>query len=146
MTIQNEEIDILKIKEILSSSKTIAIIGLSDKEYRPSYQVAKYLLENNYEIIPVNPNLTSWNGIKAYKSISEIPIKVDIADYFINSENVFPLVEEALSLSLERRPRVIWLQEGILCNKCYELAKQKNTPIIMNHCIMKMHYKLFKKS
>ncbi|MCX8166977.1 MAG: CoA-binding protein [Candidatus Micrarchaeota archaeon] len=147
MNTQNENSQELElIRDLLLKSRKICIVGLSDKLDRPSFHVAKYLQENGYEIIPINPNIESWNNIKAYRSIKEVTKKIDIVDYFIRPENVFSLVQEALNLPSQFLPRAIWLQEGITCDKCKDLADQKKVPIVMDKCIMKMHYKIFKDS
>jgi len=100
------------IKEILSNSKTVAVVGISPKEDRPSYIVASYLKSKGYQIIPVRPDGEEILGEKVYHSLSEIPkeIKVEVVDIFRKSEDVPPIVEEAI----QRGAKVVWMQEGII--------------------------------
>jgi len=98
---------------ILRDAKTIAVVGLSDKQDRPSFGVAEYLLDAGYDIIPVNPMITGWNGRKSYSSLAAIPdeIVIDIVDVFRKSEDAPPVVRGALARSPP--PKIVWLQEGV---------------------------------
>jgi hypothetical protein len=129
------------ISDILKNANTIAVIGLSDKEERPSYQVAKYLQEEGYRIVPVNPQITEVLGEKAYPDLLSIPkeIQVDIVDIFRRSEDVMPHVREAI----ERGDgKVIWMQEGVVNERAAGKAREKGLEVIMNACMMKSHKKL----
>lgn len=126
-------------KEILARSKNIAIIGLSDNPERPSYRVAKYLKEQGYRIIPVNPNLQEWWGEKSYSSLSEIPFSIDIADVFRQSKEIPGIVREAL----DKKIPVLWLQLDITCPSALEKEAYENgLTIIKNCCIMMEHKRL----
>ncbi len=129
-----------KIKTILSGSRTIAVVGISDKPERDSYRVAKYLKEKGYEILPVNPAIEQWEGIRSYKSLQEIPgeKKVDIIDIFRKSDAVLPIVQEALKI----HPRTIWMQEGVVNEEAAELAKKNSLLVVMDRCMMKEHARL----
>ena len=129
-----------KIKTILSGSRTIAVVGISDKPERDSYRVAKYLKEKGYEILPVNPAIEQWEGIRSYKSLQEIPgeKKVDIIDIFRKSDVVLPIVQEALKI----HPRTIWMQEGVVNEEAAELAKKNSLLVVMDRCMMKEHARL----
>ena len=99
------EYDEKKIKQILQNAKTIAVVGLSRKRHRDSYRVAEYLQQSGYRIIPVNPSLREEVlGEKPYPNLSAVPIPIDIVNIFRKSEDVPPIVEEALSLA----PQCIW--------------------------------------
>lgn len=123
--------------EFLAQVKNIAVVGLSNKEERASYQVAKYLQEHGFKIIPVNPTIQEVLGEPAYPSISDIPshIPVDLVDVFRKSENVVPVVEEALQIGI----KLIWLQEGVINQEAAELAKKANAKIVMDQCIKKVY-------
>lgn len=126
------------IENVLKKSKIIAIIGLSDKPDRPSYQVTEYLISRGFTIIPVNPTIDSVFGLKSYSNFSSIPlnIKVDIVDVFRQSNQILPIVEEIIKSG--RKP-VIWLQEGIFNQEAEDLAKQNGLEIISGVCLMKAH-------
>jgi predicted CoA-binding protein len=130
-----------EIKKILSSSKTIAVIGISPKEDRPSYIVAFYLKSKGYRIIPVRPDGEWILGEKVYPSLSEIPkeIGVDVVDIFRRSEDVPPIVEEAIL----RGARVVWMQEGVIHKEAGEKAEKAGLKVVMDRCMKKEHQRLF---
>ena len=130
----------ISLENILKKSKTIAIIGLSDKPDRPSYQVAKYLISQGFIIIPVNPTINSVFGFKSYPSFSDIPpnIKIDIIDIFRKSDQVLPIIEEIVKS--DQKP-VIWFQEGSLNLEAENLAKENGFEVISGICLMKAHQK-----
>ncbi|MBP9758642.1 CoA-binding protein [Candidatus Dojkabacteria bacterium] len=120
----------------LTNIHTIAVIGLSDNPERPSYKVAQYLINNDYSIIPVNPNITEVFGRKSYASLQAIPkeIHIDLVDIFRDSNEVLPIVEVAISMGI----KYIWLQDGVKNDEAVELAQSKNTWIIADTCLMKV--------
>ncbi len=122
----------------LTQIKIIAIIGLSDKPDRPSFQVAQYLINQGYKIIPVNPNIQQVFGQKSYPSISSIPseINLDIIDIFRKSEEIVAIIQEIISTG---RHSVIWLQEGIDNPEAVNLAKSHGLEITSGICLMKFH-------
>ncbi|CAN5186835.1 CoA-binding protein [soil metagenome] len=126
---------------ILTGVKTIAIVGLSDKPERESYQVAEYLLEQGFTIIPVNPNISSVLGQKTYPDISSIPetIAIDVVDIFRRSEEVLPHVKEAVKRT---DIKTIWMQEEVINEEAKTLAKSHGLTVVMNFCLMKTHKKL----
>ena len=130
-----------EIKKILSSSKTIAVIGISPKEDRPSYIVAFYLKSKGYRIIPVRPDGKWILGEKVYPSLSEIPkeIGVDVVDIFRRSEDVPPIVEEAI----QRGAKVVWMQEGVIHKEAGEKAEKAGLKVVMDRCMKKEHQRLF---
>ena len=129
----------MDIKYILKNYKDIAVVGLSDKPDRYSYLVADYLLRNGYSIIPVNPNIEEWQGIKVYKDIKSIDRNIDVVDIFRKPEFVPEIVNEAIGKS-----KVIWMQEGIINNEAKDIAEKNNMYVIMDKCMKKEHEKLNK--
>lgn len=131
-----------KIPEILKNSKNIAVVGLSEKTDRDSYGVADYLKKQGYNIIPINPGLKDWNGIKAYPDLLSVPenVKIDIVDIFRKSDAVVPIVNDAL----KRKPSAIWMQEGVVNNDAAKIARDAGILVVMDRCMMKEHHK-FKK-
>ena len=125
------------------SVKTIAIIGLSDKPERPSFQVAQYLINQGYQIIPVNPNINQVFGQKSYPNISSIPseINLDIIDIFRKSEEIVPIIQEIINSG---RQSVIWLQEGIDNHDAVNLAQSHGLEITSGICLMKYRQSLDK--
>ena len=125
----------------LTQIKTIAIIGLSDKPDRPSYQVAQYLINQGYKIIPVNPNIQQVFEQKSYPDISSIPkdIIIDIIDVFRKSEDVPSIVQEIINSG---RKSIIWLQEGINNPDAVNLAKSQGFEVSSGICLMKFHQNL----
>lgn len=126
----------IKHKDILKNKRKIAIIGLSDKKQRASYQVAEYLQKEGFEIIPINPNIKEVFGIKSYKSFSDIPknIKIEIVDIFRKKEEVVEIVNEIIR---SKRKVVIWLQEGSENDRAEKLAREKGLEIVSGLCLMK---------
>ena len=130
----NEE-DILKI---LKESKTIVVVGCSSNPEKAAHQVPKYMKEHGYKIIPVNPNSENILNEKTYKSISEIKENVDIVDIFRPSEECLDVVKEAIKL----KPKVIWMQLGIINEEAKKLAEENGIKVVMDRCLMVEHRKL----
>lgn len=131
----------MEIREILRKSKVIAVVGLSDKKERASYQVASYLLGKGYKIIPVNPNIAYWNGIPAYPSLAEVNENVDIVDIFRKSEFVSDIVDEAITLGAS----VVWMQLGIVDEDAARRARNAGLAVIMDKCLKIEHQALSQK-
>jgi predicted CoA-binding protein len=133
-----------EIKTILESYKNIAVVGLSRNPEKYSYQVASYLQSKGYHIVPVNPYASEILGKKCYKSLLEISEPVEIIDIFRPSEQVLPIVKEAIELKNRiKTPKVIWMQLDILNQKAARLAKNSNFIVIMNKCMMREHKHLY---
>jgi len=126
------------IKRILQSAKTIAIVGVSPKPERDSYEVAAYLKEAGYRIIPVRPAQAEILGEKAYPSLDAIPLRVDIVDVFRSSNQILPHAQEALRLN----PGVFWMQEGIENREAADLLTAAGIDVVMNRCIKRSHEEL----
>jgi predicted CoA-binding protein len=122
------------IRGILNTVKTIAIVGISPKDNRPSYFAFKYLQERGYRMIPVNPGHAGKDilGQKAYAKLSDIPGPVDMIDIFRASEHVIPIVQEAIAL--KPKPKVIWMQLTIRNDEAAALAEQAGIKVVMNRC------------
>ncbi len=102
--------DIPTLRRILKDNRVIAVVGLSANWYRPSYFVAKYMLDHGYRVIPVNPTYQEVLGQKCYAKLRDIPEKVDIVDCFRKSEEIPPLADEAIAIGA----RVLWMQIGVI--------------------------------
>ncbi|HEX8828271.1 MAG TPA: CoA-binding protein [Xanthobacteraceae bacterium] len=122
------------IRGILNTVKTIAMVGASEKQNRPSYFAFKYLLERGYRMIPINPGLAGKTllGQKIYARLTDIPEPIDMVDIFRSSRYALPIVEEVLSL--KPRPQVIWMQLGVRSDEAAVLAETNGLKVIMNRC------------
>jgi uncharacterized protein len=119
------------ITNLLSSAKTIAVVGLSSKSHRPSYGVARYLQSAGYRVIPVNPNESEVLGEKCYARLEDLPEKVDIVDIFRRSELVPEVVESAIQIGAH----AVWMQEGVVNESAAERARRAGLFVVMDLCI-----------
>jgi predicted CoA-binding protein len=126
------------VLELLRTSRTIAVVGLSSKRWRPSYGVSEYMQRAGYRIIPVNPGETEVLGEKSYAGLEEVPEKVDIVDVFRRSEFVPEIVEQAIRIGA----RAVWLQEGVVHEEAAAKARAAGLMVVMDRCILKEHRKL----
>jgi len=126
-----------QIRNILSLNR-IAVVGMSKNSSKAAHYVPKYLLDHGYDITPINPTTDEILGKKCYSSISEITEDVDIIDVFRPSDQVLPVVQEAI----KKKPKVIWLQEGIHNLEAEELARQSGIQIVFNRCMLAEHQRL----
>ncbi|MDN4595368.1 CoA-binding protein [Polycladomyces subterraneus] len=123
-------------REILSSARNIAVVGLSDNPERTSYMIAKAMQDAGYRIFPVNPNLSGpVLGEKPYASLLEIDEPIDIVDVFRRSEHVMPVAEEAVKAGA----KVLWLQQGIVNEEAADYAKKHGMTVVMDRCIKVDH-------
>jgi uncharacterized protein len=122
------------IRGILNTVKTIAMVGISPKDNRPSYFAFKYLLERGYRMIPVNPGQAGKEilGQKVYAKLSDIPEPVDMVDIFRASAHALPVVEEALTL--QPKPQVVWMQLGVRNDAAAAKAEAAGIKVVMNRC------------
>jgi len=127
-----------QIRDILSLKK-VAVIGMSKHSSKAAHFVPKYLFDNGYDITPVNPTAEEILGKKCYNSISEIDEEIEIVDIFRPSDQVLPFVQEAI----KKKPKVIWLQEGIHNSEAEELARKEGIKVIFNRCMLAEHRRLF---
>ena len=129
--------DNLFFKNIFSF-KNIAVVGLSPNPARPSNYVSKYMLENGYNIIPVNPGYKSIFKIECFPSLDSIPYSIDIVNIFRNSKYVLPIIKDALFI----KSKVIWLQDGVISNEGKILAQKSGVKFVYNDCILRRHRRL----
>ncbi len=129
-----------EIKDVLRRCKNVAVVGISPKEDRPSYAVAAYLKSKGYRIIPVRPDGDEILGEKVYHSLTEIPggIEIDVVDIFRKSEDVPPVVEEAI----RRGVKVVWMQEGVINQEACAKAEKAGLKVVMDLCMKKEHQRL----
>ncbi|NIO03136.1 MAG: CoA-binding protein [Proteobacteria bacterium] len=129
-----------EIKDVLRESKNIAVVGLSPKQDRPSFRVASYLKAKGYKIIPVRPGMEEVLGEKAYPRLTDIPseIEIDVVDIFRRSEEVLPVVEEAIA----RKAKTVWMQEGIINEEAARKAEAAGLKVVMDRCMLKEHQRL----
>jgi uncharacterized protein len=125
----------MTIPELLASSHTIAVVGLSHKRFRPSYGVSEYMRRAGYRIIPVNPFETEVLGEKSYASLADVPEHVDIVNIFRRSEFVPELVEAAIRIGA----RAVWMQEGVVHEAAAQRARAAGLTVVMDRCILKEH-------
>lgn len=128
-------------EDILKKYRIVAIVGASSNRDRPSYEVASYLIEQGYTVIPVNPTVKEVLGKTSYASLSAIPQKVDVVDIFRKSEDVIPVVEEAIKIGA----KAIWMQEGIINEAAATKARAAGMLVVMDKCMQKEHLELAKK-
>ena len=128
-----------EITDLLTRSKTIAVVGLSDSPLRPSHGVSAYMQHQGYRIIPVNPNIHGALGEKAVASLSDIKDKIDIVDIFRRSDFVPEVVDEAIKLGVQ----AIWMQEGVMHEPSAEKARKAGIFVVMDRCILKEHRRRF---
>jgi hypothetical protein len=127
-----------RIVEILGQARTIAVVGLSARRFRPSHGVAEYLQRAGYRIIPVNPKITEVLGERSYASLDEVPEPVDIVDIFRRPEHVPEIVEAAI----RKGAKAIWMQEGVVHEEAARRAESAGLAVIMDRCILKEHRRL----
>jgi uncharacterized protein len=131
--------DIESLRRILRENHVIAVVGLSADWFRPSYFAAKYLQEHGYRIIPVNPKYDEILGEKCYKSVREIPEKVDVVDVFRKTADVMPIAEDAIAIGA----RVLWQQIGVQNVAAAEKAEAAGLDAVMDRCMKIEHGRLF---
>ena len=128
-----------EIRQLLATAKTIAVVGLSAKAWRPSHGVSEYMQSKGYRIIPVNPNLSEALGEKAYARLEDVPEPVDIVNIFRRPEAVEPIVDAAIRIGA----RMVWMQEGVLHRAAAEKARAAGLGVVMDRCILKEHRRHF---
>ena len=121
------------------SLKNIAVVGISKNPEKAAHYVPKYLHERGYNIIPVNPTATEILGKICYPTLLDVSDKVDIVDVFRPSDQVKPIIEEAIM----KRPQVIWLQEGIHNPEAEKIATKSGIEVVFNRCMLAEHQRLF---
>jgi uncharacterized protein len=128
-----------KLRRILKSSRTIAVVGLSAQWHRPSFFAAKYMQEHGYRVIPVNPMYDTILGEKSYKKLADIPVPVDVVDCFRKSEEIPALAEEAIAIGA----KVLWMQLGVHNAEARRRAEAAGLDVVENHCVKIEHGRFF---
>jgi uncharacterized protein len=131
--------DINTLRRILRESRVLAVVGLSADWFRPSYFAAKYMQEHGYRVIPVNPKYESILGERCYKSLRDIPGKVDLVDIFRKTQDVMPIAEEAIAIGA----KVLWQQLGVKNEAAAALARAAGLETVMDRCVKIEHGRLF---
>jgi predicted CoA-binding protein len=131
--------DIQTLRRLLRENHVIAVVGLSADWFRPSYFAAKYMLEHGYRIIPVNPKYPEILGQRCYKSLQEVPEKIDIVDIFRKTQDVMPIADAAIAAGA----RVLWQQLGVRNEAAAAKARAAGLETIMDRCVKIEHGRLF---
>ena len=131
--------DIDALRRILGENHVIAVVGLSADWHRPSYFAAKYLQEHGYRVIPVNPKYGEILGEKCYKSLREVPEKIDIVDVFRKTQDVMPIAEEAIAIGA----KVLWQQLGVKNEAAAAKARAAGLDAVVDRCVKIEHGRLF---
>ena len=129
-----------ELRAMLGDVHTIAVVGLSSKPRRPSYEVARYLQEHGYRIVPINPNETEVLGERAYPTLADVPddVRIDVVDVFRRAEETPPVARAAVAAGA----RVLWLQEGIVSDEAARIATEGGLDVIMGVCIKHVRARL----
>jgi hypothetical protein len=131
--------DIPGLRRILKTNRVIAVVGLSADWFRPSYFAAKYMIEHGYTVIPVNPRYDTILGQKCYKSLRDIPVKVDIVDCFRKTQDIMPIAEDAIAIGA----RVLWQQLGVTNTEAAKKAEAAGLEAVIDRCVKIEHGRLF---
>jgi predicted CoA-binding protein len=125
-------------ENLLRHAKTIAVVGLSSSPWRPSYGVSEYMQSVGYRIVPVNPKETEVLGEKAFATLDEVPVAVDIVNVFRQSLFVPEIVEAAIRIGAKG----VWMQEGVVHEEAAQKARAAGLEVVMDRCILKEHRKM----
>jgi predicted CoA-binding protein len=124
-----------QIRELLRTTRTIAVVGLSDNPARPSHGVAAYLKRQGYRIIPVNPAVKEVLGEKAYSRLEDVPDKIDVVDVFRRSEHVPEIVDSAIAIGAT----AVWMQDGVVHEEAAARARAAGLFVVMDRCMLRDH-------
>lgn len=127
--------DLSVIERLVHESRTVAVVGLSANPGRPSHGVARYLRRSGLRILPVNPNLTSWEGLPAYASLADLAEPVDIVDVFRRPEHVPAIARDAVAIGAS----ALWLQLGVLSDEGAAIAAEGGLDVVMDRCLAVEH-------
>lgn len=128
-----------EIKEILENNQVVAVVGLSPKPERASHQVAKYLKEHGYRIVPVRPKADEILGEKAFASLRDIPFPVEVVDIFRQIDAIPGIVDDAIAIGA----KVVWMQQGLAENQSARKAREAGLQVVMNKCMKIEHSRYF---
>jgi predicted CoA-binding protein len=127
-----------EIRDILTASKTVAVVGLSDNPDRASYYVAAYLQTHGYRIIPINPAVAEVLGERSYPGLRDVPVPIDLVDIFRKPDAVPEVVDDAIAVGA----RAVWMQEGIVHEAAAAKARAAGLKVVMDRCTLKEHVRL----
>ena len=127
--------DLAVIERLVRESRTVAVVGLSDNPGRPSFGVARYLVRAGLTVYPVNPALTEWQGLTAYKSLAEVPAPIDIVDVFRRPEHAPGVATEAVAAGAG----ALWLQLGVISQEAATTAAKGGLDVVMDRCLAVEH-------
>jgi len=130
-----EPYDIQAVAALLRAARRVAVVGLSPKKERPSHQVARYLLDAGYEVVPVNPGQTEILGRPCYPDLESVPGPVDIVDIFRRSEDVPPIVASAIAIGA----KAVWMQLGVVNREAAAAARRAGLVVVMDRCVKIEH-------
>lgn len=119
------------IKELLTKTKTIAVVGASPKPWRDSGEIMLFLARNGYAVYPVNPKYDQVHGLKCYPDLKSIPVKIDMVDIFRNSNEVEPIIDEAIEVGAKS----VWMQSGVINETAAQKAEKAGLAVVMDRCI-----------
>lgn len=123
------------MKSLLQETKVIAVVGLSDKPSRPSYDVSRYMQAHGYKIIPVNPSCAEILGEKCYPDLKSIPVPVDMVNVFRKSEDCLPVAKDAVAIGAKS----LWLQLGVINDEAHDFAQEHGLEVVMDKCLKIEH-------
>ena len=133
--------DDLTLRRILAETRSIAVVGASDKPARPSNEIYSYLLSTGqFEVYPVNPTITEINGAQVYSRLADLPVVPDMVDVFRRFDDLPSVLDE--TLALEQRPKTLWLQEGLWHEEVGRDADAAGMQVVMDRCLMVEHARL----
>lgn len=127
--------DLAVIERLVREARTVAVVGLSDNPARPSFGVARYLRRSGLRLFPVNPGLTTWDGLEVYSTLADLPEPVDVVDVFRRPEHVPDIARQAVSLGAG----ALWLQLGVLSAEGAEIAAAGGLDVVMDRCLAVEH-------
>ena len=128
-----------ELKQILTTIKTVASVGVSSNEEKPSYGIFYYLMKHGYQMIPVNPTASEILGLKVYPDLISIPQMIDVVQVFRKPEDVRPVVDAAIRIGA----KIVWMQKGIVNEDAAKKAEAAGLKVVMNRCMMETHQRLF---
>lgn len=135
MTIEDDA----ELRNILKSARTVASVGVSANPQRPSYGIFQYLVEAGYQMLPVNPTTPEVMGKHTYPDLASIPVRIDVVQVFRKSEDVPPVVEQAIQAGA----KVVWMQEGVVNAQAAKQAEEAGLKVVMDRCMRNTHQRLF---
>ena len=127
-----------ELKQILMTVKTVASVGASSNPEKPSHSIFQYLLQHGYEMIPVNPGTPEIQGQKTYPDLAAIPKKIDVVQVFRKSEDVPPVVDQAIAVGA----KIVWMQEGVVNEEAAAKAEAAGLKVVMDRCMRATHRRL----